>query len=309
MADDRLADEERRRNRQTRDAWEPFAAHRDRVARLLLDARRAASGATAEDGRATPAASLGLFGAGNLNDVDLQRLSAGFGRLHLIDLDGEALAAGLAAQQARLRPAAVDASNIALHVFDATGALPNLEAFRAAPQRQGAWEAALRAVDEGPVEAPGAPYDVVGSVGLLSQLLDLARRASAGRADAWELQRLVRRRHLRLAVDSTAPGGTAIVVFEVVSSDTLPALRDVADADLPELVLNAVVAGNFFTGLNPLALAQAVVDDPALSGRVARCKLAPPWRWNFGPRIYAATALCIERRGRGPDSTTENSIE
>ena len=61
-----LSQEQHRRNLQADDTWELYASHRERVMRLLLDAR-------------SPSAErLCLLGAGNLNDIDLSALLSAF---------------------------------------------------------------------------------------------------------------------------------------------------------------------------------------------------------------------------------------
>jgi hypothetical protein len=61
-----------------------MAPHRKRVTREVL--------------RLAPRQRICVLGAGNCNDLDLVALRTTFGELHLVDVDGEALALGLERQ-------------------------------------------------------------------------------------------------------------------------------------------------------------------------------------------------------------------
>ena len=66
------------RNEQSRDGWQRFGSHRSKVMSLLRSA-------------ASPGSRLGLLGAGNANDVDLNELTGLYRSIDLIDLDLAAL--------------------------------------------------------------------------------------------------------------------------------------------------------------------------------------------------------------------------
>ena len=83
---DRLSQKPSRRNTAAAEAWGLYAPHRDRVTRMLLEAR-------------SPAGQrLCLLGAGNLNDFDLARLLPAFSAVVLVDVDAESVRRGRAAQ-------------------------------------------------------------------------------------------------------------------------------------------------------------------------------------------------------------------
>src|SRR5262245_1093836 len=66
-------------NHATAGNWDPFTAHRARVTSLIC----ALCGAGVDR--------LAILGAGNCNDIDLQRLLRCASKIQLLDLDGEAL--------------------------------------------------------------------------------------------------------------------------------------------------------------------------------------------------------------------------
>ncbi|MCU0982118.1 MAG: hypothetical protein MUF25_23435 [Pirellulaceae bacterium] len=287
---DRIQDEQRRRNRMARGCWELYAAHRQRVTELLL-ARHSADACTPDHG--PPASRLCVLGAGNCNDLDLPRLLMGFREVHLVDLDGEALSAGVAAQDlaadARLHlHAGVDVTGVSSRLSDWTCDRPPCAADVDAVLAAAAAEADL------PLDGP---FDVVASVCLLSQLLEAVKLALGETHSRYlPLVQAVRGRHLRQAVQLCRPGGRLVIVTDFVSSDTCGDLATVAEAQLPALAEQLVLAQNFFTGLNPFLLRQLFASDPWLAARVAQPQLSKPWRWHFPARVYAVCALTANRR-------------
>jgi len=145
--------------------------------------------------------------------------------------------------------------------------------------------------------ALGGPFDVVASVCLLSQLLEAVKLALGETHSHYlPLVQAVRGRHLRQAVQLCRPGGRLVIVTDFVSSDTCRELATVAEAQLPALAEQLVLAQNFFTGLNPFLLRQLFASDPWLAPRVAQPQLSKPWRWHFPTRVYAVCALTATRR-------------
>ncbi|MBT4865894.1 MAG: hypothetical protein HON53_12380, partial [Planctomycetaceae bacterium] len=79
----RVKDEHLQRNLSTRDCWDGYAHHRSVVTELLVRSSRSDDGA------------LCVLGAGNSNDLDLQKLLHTFSEIHLVDLDDEAISEGV----------------------------------------------------------------------------------------------------------------------------------------------------------------------------------------------------------------------
>jgi hypothetical protein len=88
---------------------------------------------------------------------------------------------------------------------------------------------------------------------------------------------------------STAPGGVALLMTDVVSSDTEPALLARAeDDDLGALLEATVRAANIFVGANPFVLERELARRPG----VAEVRRLPPWGWRLGAtRAYLVAAL------------------
>lgn len=277
-----LFQEQARRNTEADAAWILYAPHRQRVTQLLLDAR-------------TPTSErLCLLGAGNLNDLDLAALSSAFREIVLVDVDAAALRRGLSrqgfAEDARFRVVApTDVSG----VFTELAAMENKQ-----PVRDDSIDSCLRTLAQPHGLNKHVRCDVVASVGLLTQLIDgVIRSVGESHPRSWELVSAVRTQHLRLMLELTVSGGAAILVTEVVSSDSCPALLSVGKSDLPELLKRVIAAKNFFTGTNPAALQQLLRTEISLAEQLANTRFAEPWLWPFLARTYAVYGLTMRKRG------------
>src|SRR5262245_52552720 len=67
-------------NRSTRGQWNLYSSHRKELERLLVPDR--------------PGGRICVLGAGNCNDLDLRWLTQVYREVHLVDIDGDALARG-----------------------------------------------------------------------------------------------------------------------------------------------------------------------------------------------------------------------
>ncbi|HYN95144.1 MAG TPA: hypothetical protein VES42_14950 [Pilimelia sp.] len=261
------------------------------------------------DAGAPAARRLCLLGAGNLNDVDIGLLLSAFDEIVAVDLDGAAVRRGLARQgfmdDRRITTAApVDVTGVyPLLSHLVTRGIDNAGGTGPRDSADGAdlVDQCLVALGGPPWTGHGSPFDVVGSVGLMTQLIDAAAGAlGTAHPRLWPLVRAVRTQHLRLLLQLATGGGAAVLVTEVLSSDTCPELSSTTDADLPRLLDRQIAARNFFTGTNPVAVRRAVSADPELAGQLASCSVTPPWLWHFTARTYATYALILRTR-REPD--------
>jgi hypothetical protein len=268
-------------NQATAAGWDLFASNRDAVGRLLASVSRSAGNR------------LCVLGAGNCNDIDLSRLLSRFAEIHLIDIDRDAVAAGVERQRA--------CGHARIHVHapvDVTGIIDLLAAWRVRSPGDHDIDAGIRRAIAFQGLGPGAGFDVVLSTCILTQLIDAVVTTLGGtHPRTFDLVLAVRARHLRLLVELLALGGTGLLVSDIVSSDTLPALLSAADGDLWDLMRRAVEARNFFTGANPFAIGAAFQKDPALAPHIEDVRLIRPWRWSIGAeRAYLVSALTFKRK-------------
>ncbi len=282
----RIFEAHRQRNADSRDRWECFAGHRRRVTELLL--------ADQVHGDR----SLCVLGAGNCNDLDLLALAEAYSDVHLVDLDDDAVRAGIAAQRSYAQTShaggVADLSNLHVHGgIDLTGCTTltsgwNLERAPA----DDALQRCVELVTEHTVPQIPGPFDVVASVCLLTQLFD---SVVFGLGDSHprflELLMCIRLRHIRLLFELLRPGGAAILITDFVSSASYPPLTTTSEQDLPALASQLIQSRNFFTGANPAALYALFETDPIVSPQLRHMSMSRPWLWDFGPRTYAVCAI------------------
>lgn len=279
---DPLAGRQAAFNVSSRGQWAAFAEHRRRVTGLL------AAGARPGGSR------LCVLGAGNANDLELPALLAAHRAVHLVDLDADALAQGAAGQGVAGHP------GLRLHGgVDATATLGVLAGWSPLSAPSPADLAALAAWPAARVAAalPGG-FDRVASTCLLSQILETAAHALGRRhRHLAAVEAALVAGHLRLLARLAAPGGEVLLVAEVVSSDTLPALPALPPGDLAGLLPTLARAGNHFRGVHPRQLLAALRGDPAVGPLAAASPLAP-WRWRLHDRTYLVSGVSF-RPGPG----------
>ena len=140
------------------------------------------------------------------------------------------------------------------------------------------------------------PYSVAASVCLLSQLIEFVSLTLGTNHHRFlDVLTCVRREHLRKLIDLAEPGGTVVLITDVVSSFTLPELAAAANSELPMLVGRAIAERNFFSGVNPFVIKQVLETDDPLASRLTDVRLSNPWLWDLGPRHYAVCALTAKR--------------
>lgn len=271
-----------RMNRDSARSWPLYEAHRKHVTRLVVSATLA------------PGGRLCILGAGNCNDVDLARLCKRFAEIHLVDIDGRALDRAVRRLERGAR------RRVRVHApVDVAGVLEDL-----ANIGESTTDAALRAIvarARAPTPVPDMdPCDVVLSAGVLSQIISSVVLAlGPGHPHCLDLLLAARVGHLAGMLRALAPGGRALLVGELVASDTCPSLHSTPHAKLSALADEVVAASNFFTGMSPARIMSDLEHAPALRA-ATRIQLLDPWLWTFSKgRIYLAYALTFESHAPG----------
>jgi SAM-dependent methyltransferase len=271
-------------NARTDAHWALYSPHRARVAEVI-----GAALATHEGGR------LCVLGAGNCNDLRLTELARGVGEIVLVDIDEEALERGFVGafgQRPGERPD-LDARVVLRGGVELTGIVGQL-AHDSGSELSTIVEQALTA-PAGPI---GKDFDVVVSCCVLTQLIALPVDALGDEhPDLTRVVLAVRTGHLRLMARLLRPGGHAVLITDVVSSDTTPSLAHAAAGSHPQILAEAIADRNFFTGVNPLALLAVFSSDAWLCANVVVGELVGPWAWRVGPdRTYLVVAVPFTRR-------------
>jgi hypothetical protein len=277
-------------NRSSQANWRAFASHREQITSRLE--------AAACHGNVSVAPSLCILGAGNCNDLDLARLTARREHIHLVDIDAEAMQSGVANQfdtageAARLRR-----SRIGFTACDLTGALELCHEITQFPSPQGF--ARLRAAL---TQLPAAvqlrqQYTTVASTCLLSQLLEIFQRAIGETSPEFRtLAELIRLQHLRTLASLTAPGGTALLFADFVSSESYPELLNAPPGALASIMDRVLSQDHCFPGMNPSSICRLLAEPPLAAYWVETPTMSPPWVWNLGPRSYLVTAITCRRK-------------
>ena len=242
----------RAHNRQFSGHFQAYESHRQRLMAMIEGLPQGAE--------------LCVFGAGECNDLDLDRLADSFREIHLVDLDGEALT------RARDRQAAAARAKIVLHErVDASGLLEHLDAWGDRfPERDELARVAVEAA-QSIVHALGLSFPAVVSTCLLSQLaLPFQRAWLTSRGNWTNLLSTLSAIHLATLAGSTRAGGRCLLAFDVASSRDTPALAEQhgrAADELAEFVLEArALRGPAPAPRSRLADRAAVVAGHELAG-------------------------------------------
>jgi hypothetical protein len=213
--------------------------------------------------------------------------------VHLVDIDPSALSAAADRQRVaavtRLHPhAPVDLTGIARSVSAWKVGKPTLADVRHAIR------------DSQTMRLPdlGTHFDVVLSSCLLSQLVGYATDGLGGDEHPGfrDLVCAIRARHLRLMANLLVPGGTGLLVCDLVSSDSRQDLARVPEHDLPGFVHKLSRDGNFFSGLHPEAVQTVLQNEPTLAPFVTEVRPLAPWLWRLGPqRTFLVYAIRFRR--------------
>jgi hypothetical protein len=262
-------------NAQARDAWDRWAPHRAEVMRILRELPLA-------DAR------IALLGAGHLHDVEFDELLRECAQVHVVDLDADTVGAAI-----NRVPGAADMCTVHAPV-DLTGALDEIAQ---AGLINGAVRAACERLATARCELPGAPFDIVVSLCVLTQLMQSVTDAGVQGAEIPPLSLAIRDKHLRDLLGLTAPGGAFVLVTDFVSTASAPGLTALQSADLEAELARLVAAGNFFTGTNPYRILALLQESEHFAADVESTRFAGPWLWALLPgRQHLAGAIVVRRR-------------
>lgn len=275
----RLARAQMARNRSSADVWDLYAPHRERVMALIPE--------EPAGGR------LCVLGAGKCDDLDLPRLTSRFDSLHLVDLDGEAMERARDRQPARVRDA------IVLHGgVDLSGLLARLDEWGDSFPDDRSLHHAVFAGAHAVVASLGGPFAVTLSTCVLSQLLLPFQNAWVTSQETWDkLAAATAAAHLGIISHSTAAGGAAVLVFDVLSSDDAPELKAWRDhpAEALELALDdACESGALVLQPDPMAML-AQVSQSGIAAPQPEPHLTDPWLWDTGSALQLVFALSFRR--------------
>lgn len=284
-----------KRNEESRDLGDSFQGHRDKVMQLI-------TGTATQILQNTDSklSSLVLLGAGNCLDVDLNELQKRYEKIHLVDVDGDAIAMAASAS-------AVPAQCELHSPIDVAAPLMSLTRKDFEPADSESLATTLQVLSTETVASEIPESDVVVSLCLLSQLVEtLSGIIGENHAAFSYALKAVRIGHLRRMLNMLRPGGVAILVSDVVSSVTAPELVDAEEGDIPELVRKLVDGRNFFSGTNPAIVLAELNVLTKTAGGPESVHTIDPWKWQPGNRTFAVYGMRIQKR-RPESSQAENA--
>ena len=266
------------------EVWEKAAFHRAMVTRILVDPF-----GKADAGRA---GKLAVLGAGLCNDLNLAELGKRFEEVHLFDLNGPAVWKGVDFQGLTSQPW------INIHGdVDVTGLASKIGALDSRRNDKSLLNEVISEANQFRLTEFTGHFDVVASTCLLSQLMDHAISSiGEDHPQLVDLLTSLRQGHFLMLADLCKPGGIGNLIFDFVSSETLPGMVGTSGNDLTVLLRNAVENQNFFHGMNPVRIGYLLANDPALQSIVEKCRMTDPWVWNAGTRHYAVLAARFFRK-------------
>ncbi len=232
---------------------------------------------------------ISIVGAGNCQDIELNVLAEMFTEIRLIDID----AAAVNLVVSKCPPGVTSRIRVFAPIDIAAPLLSDVAALTISPESRDAFLSALRT----PATIGKIPVsDVVVSACILSQLIDTASQIVSPEATEFlSLIQAIRRGHLARMLDLTDAGGRTLLITDLVSSDTVPALNQTPPAELPKLMFQCLQTGNFFSGLSPAVIQHDLQTIPAFVQRCAEFQILPPWTWQLGPRSFAVYAVDMLR--------------
>jgi hypothetical protein len=221
-----------------------------------------------------------VLGAGNCADLDSAQLGRGFGEIHLVDLDAEALERGRDTFPAHAR------DRVATHPgIDLSGFIDRLDVWGDTfPDDRELGGAALAAI-QSILQKVGRSFRVVLSTCVLSQLPLPFRRTWITSRTNWDrLVAALTAVHLATVAGAVEPGGRGIIAFDLFGSTAVPGLRSVDGNDseaLRAFVDQQVAASLIRLDWDPAAILQRL-KSPALRALVESPRLTGPWLWDIG---------------------------
>ena len=264
-----------------------YATHRAKVTELV---------AAAAAGRERPGR-LCVLGAGNCNDLDLTQLSQHYAEIHLVDIDGDAIATVIGRADEATRP------RLRAHApLDLSGILERLERWKACDVTPHELFATPAESAQAIADSLPGPFDVVLSACLLTQLQLTALRALTDRHRLFEAARqIVNLIHLRSISKLLAVGGHGLLVTDATSDQ----ICELGRIDQLQRAADRVAAlgmlaqsGNLFYAVEPGLLQLTCRADLELSRTLRLEPIKDAWLWRNGPqRTFLSYALELERVG------------
>lgn len=263
--------------------WELYAHHRAQQTNAIL--------------QQAPAGGRAIFlGAGNCNDLDLERLAAHLGELHLVDIDAQALARAAARQS--------EATQATLHLHggvELTGLLGRLSDKKRPLDTFNAIEAALQPATTDVLNKLPRDFDLAVSCCVATQLYfglnKVVKQTDPMLVSIRHAGLVV---HLRTLGHLVKPGAAVLLVNDVLSTESYPVdeLQGQGDGgnELVEKLEELCNQVTVFEAGNPIIIKRILRRDVGLRGFLELPQVTAAWLWT-GPlsRTYLVYAMRMQR--------------
>jgi hypothetical protein len=271
---------ERRGNEMGVGDWELYTQHRLRQTQAILDA--APSG-----GRAC------FLGAGNCNDLDLERLAQHFSELHLVDIDL------LALQRAAARQSPATQSTIRLYGgVELSGLLARIGDKKRPLQTFTDIEAALQPATDRVLAKLPRDLDLAVSCCVTTQIYyGLNRAVSDDDPMLVSIRHAGIVVHLRTLGKIVKPGAPVLFVTDALSSDSYPIETLETEPDLVKTTEELATQVRLFEAGSPIVIRRILYRDTELIKLLEEPRLTAAWLWT-GPlqRTYLVYSMRLRRR-------------
>ena len=259
--------------------WELYRQHRGHQTEAIV--------------QAAPGGGRAIFlGAGNCNDLDLERLGGHFRELHLVDIDAKALERAAARQNA--------ATQAKLHLHggvELTGLLGRIADKKRPLDTFNAIEATLQPATEDVLGPLPGEFDLAVSCCVATQLYFGLNKVVA-QTDPM----LVSIRHAGLVVHLRSvghlvkPGAPVLLVNDVLSTESYPVDELAGDPSLVQKLEELCNQVTVFEAGNPITIKRILRRDVGLRGFLELPQITAAWLWT-GPlsRTYLVYAMRLQR--------------
>lgn len=261
--------------------YEAFSGHREKLTELALSRAPNAGGGT-----------LCVLGAGNCFDLDVNRLAAAYGEIHLVDIDVPALRGTVDRHAPEVQAK--------LHVHggvDLSGLLDRLDRWArgeiTVEELTTHGDATARAV----AQQLGRQFDVVLSACVLSQMqLSVVDGLGDGHRLIPVVSWTLTVTHFLTLAALTRSGGSALFATDITASPIYPSLAGAAKEDGLTLLNDAVRARKVFDFAEPGRVEEMMRDNPTLQAALG-WQLTDAWTWDNGPHVtFLVYAVVMPRR-------------
>ena len=140
-------------------------------------------------------------------------------------------------------------------------------------------------------------FDLVVSSCLLNPIIHQVEHLLQKKDEtAAKLIKNLRDKHIVELLRNCRKGGKVQLMFDFVSSKTLPELENATADNIQEMLNDALAKNNYFHGSHPASMKLAIENEPELNELVESHRFTKPWIWDTLDLKRAAMAIELTRK-------------